>query len=90
MFSSVDEFLISQIRSRPQTFKEILAHVDKSRANVWRELNGLLLFGDVSIIVLRFNGLKCSFYTLRKDVEVTLVKGPLLLESRDAIVVSID
>jgi len=77
---NVEDFLQSQVRGRPQTFEEIVQNVDKARSGCWREVNTLLLYGEVNIILLRFNGRECPFYTVRDDVEVGVVKGPVLVE----------
>lgn len=82
--------MVAQVRGRPQSFKELLFEVDKSRLSVARELNGLLLRGLVSVIVLRFNGRDCPFYTLRKDVTVGVVKGPQLFTIEGVVVVPLD
>ncbi|MBR9703107.1 hypothetical protein GOV10_03665 [Candidatus Woesearchaeota archaeon] len=84
LFACVEDFLRSQLRGRPQTFEEIVLCVDKARSSCWREVNTLLLFGVVRIILLRFNGRECPFYTMRKDVEVSVVKGPVLVEVSSA------
>lgn len=83
-FLSVQEFLLSQARGRPQTFEEIVANVEKARSSCWREVNTLLLYGEVRVIILRFNGRECPFYTVRDDVEVAVVKGPVLVEVQAA------
>lgn len=79
-FHNVRKFLDSQIRGRPQTFEEIVNNVDKARSSCWREVNTLLLYGEVQIILLRFNGRECPFYTLREDIKVEVVKGPMIVE----------
>lgn len=79
-YASVRDFLQAQIRGRPQTFEEIVQNVEKARSSCWREVNTLLLYGDVRIILLRFNGRECPFYTMRNDVEVSVVKGPVMVE----------
>lgn len=84
LFGSVEDFLSSQARGRPQTFEEIVLNVDKSRSSCWREVNTLLLFGLARIILLRFNGRECPFYTFRDDVEVSVVRGPVLVEVRSS------
>lgn len=89
MFDSVKDYLTSQVRSRPVTFKEIEFNVDKSRANVWRELNTLLLYGEVKVLLLRFNDLDCPFYTLRRDVSVQFVKGGLFVEDHKEYLIRI-
>lgn len=90
-FSSVEEFLLSQSSGRPQSFEEIVLNVEKSRSSCWREVNSLLLFGVVRIILLRFNGRECPFYTLRSDVEVSVVKGPVLVEvSAERVLIVVD
>lgn len=81
-YASVREFLESHVRGRPQTFEEIVLNVDKARSSCWREVNTLLLYREVRIILLRFNGRECPFYTVRDDVEVGVVKGPVLVEVR--------
>lgn len=73
-FSSVNDFLQSMIRGRPQTLEEIKAKVDKSPGAVKRELRRLVLFGDVRIVVLRFNNRHCPFYTMRHDVKAEVIK----------------
>ena len=90
VYGSVLEFLRAQVRGRPQSFEEIVSAVGKSRSSCWREINKLLLYGDVSVIVLRFNGRTCPFYTVREDVSVEVVRGPVLVrvvESESVFVV---
>lgn len=74
-FNSVREFLESQRRGRPQTFEEIAARVGKSRPRCAAELRSLILVGVAYVLVLRFNGRDCAFYTVREDVVVRVVKA---------------
>jgi hypothetical protein len=75
-FSSVSEYLEAQRRGRPNTFQEIVSHVEKSERASASELRKLILYGDVRVIVLRFNNRDCPFYTVRHDVSIEIVKGP--------------
>lgn len=78
MFGSVYECLLAHKFNRPQTFKEILSEVDKSRASVNIELNKLILLGDVKVIVLYFGSRKVSFYSVRDGVVVRVGRGAVL------------
>ncbi len=75
LFDSVERFLSSKRTGRPHTFEEICLNVSKARSNVWRELNSLLLYGDVRVIRLKFNNRDCNFYTFRDNVVVKVLSG---------------
>lgn len=90
-FHTVREFLDSQVRGRPQTFEEIVHAVGKSRFSCWREVNSMLVYDEVNVLVLRFNGRECPFYTVRKDVGVELIKGGVLVEvTGEQLVIALD
>lgn len=71
-FEHAKDYLESQLRGRPQTLKEISLSVQKSEFSVIRELNGLILRGEVYVHTVQFNGRKVPFYTMRKDVSITV------------------
>lgn len=73
-FESVQEYLESQKKSRPRTYAEIVSVVEKSGMACAQELRGLILRGDVRVVVLRFNNKECPFYTMRHDLKVDVVK----------------
>lgn len=73
-YDSVRDYLESQKRGRPQTLKEISLSVRKSEFSTLRELNGLILRGEVRTVVLQFNGKDVPFYTLRRDTSVRVIK----------------
>jgi len=74
-YESVEAYLEAQRRGRPQSFEEITKSVEKSRPACMKEIRSLILYGKVRIIVLRFNNRDCSFYTIREDVTIEVVKG---------------
>lgn len=67
---SVQEYLESQRRTRPQTLKEISLSVHKSEFATIRELNGLILRGMVFVHTIRFNGHATRFYTMQENVRI--------------------
>lgn len=69
-YASAWDYLQSQKTNRPLTLKEISLSTDKSEFSTLRELNGLLLRGEVHIITVRFNKKSVPFYTVRDDVVV--------------------
>lgn len=74
-YESVELFLEAHRRGRPQSFDEIAHNVNKSRRNSQKELMKLILYGNVRVIVLRFNNRDCPFYTVRSDVKIDIIKG---------------
>lgn len=74
-YENVEAYLEAQRRGRPQSFEEIRLKVNKHHWAVARELSTLVLYGKVRVIVLRFNGRDCAFYTMRKDVKIDIIKG---------------
>lgn len=75
MFDSVYECLVAHKSNRPQTFKEIESEVSKSRSSINLELNGLLLRGQVFVVVLYFGSRRVPFYSVRSRVVVGLGRG---------------
>lgn len=73
-YDEVIDFLEAQRRGRPNTFEEIVKRVHKSERASARELRKLILYGQVRVIVLRFNNRDCAFYTVRTDVKIEIVK----------------
>lgn len=74
-FESVQDYLESQRRGRPQTLKEISLSVQKSEFATIRELNGLILRGIVRSHAVRFNNREVHFYTVRDDVTVSVASS---------------
>ena len=75
LYDSVYECLLAHKFNRPQTFKEILSEVGKSRASVNLELNKLILTGDVFVVVLFFGGRRVPFYSVRERFSVRFGRG---------------
>lgn len=67
-YESVQDFLEAMRSGRPQTFKEIELSVAKGHLAIMRELDRLILSGDVRTVLVRFNGKRVPFYTVRDDV----------------------
>jgi hypothetical protein len=78
MYDSVYECLKAHKFNRPQTFKELISEVSKSRGAVNFELNRLILTGDVKVCVLYFGGRKVCFYGFKDEVKVRVGRGGVL------------
>jgi hypothetical protein len=74
-YDSVEDYLESQRKGRPQTLKEISLSVNKSEFACIRELNGLILKRHVNVLTVRFNGKSVPFYTVRENVSIEMVRN---------------
>lgn len=71
-FDTVETFLLHHQHNRPQSFKEILACVDRSHQAIARKLKLMAQRGEVNVVLVNFKERQTRFYTLRRDVDVSV------------------